>query len=202
VRYAGPDEQGFVLGPMALAMSLGALGAGLAARRVDGTIVTLVGLAAGIAGLLLLAPVRIDTELAVPIAAVAVLGFGIGLTVTPRTATAVEAAGRAAFGMASGLVTVARMAGMAFGMAILTAFATSRIDTLTEAIRDQAFRDTILPPELVGTPLSDPLVLDALERWASSEAATVLGQLFVVAAIVLVAAAIVTWLTRERSAPA
>jgi MFS family permease len=198
VRFAGPDEQGYVLGPMALAMAVGALGAGIAARRLDGTLVTLAGLAAGIAGLLLLAPVRIDTELAVPIAAVAVLGLGIGLTVTPRTTTAVEAAGRAAFGMASGLVTVARMAGMALGMAILTAFATSRIDTLTEAIRDQVFRDRILPPDLVGEPLSDPLVLDALERWASAEAATVLGQLFVIAAGVLVIAALVTWLTRDR----
>ena len=163
---------------------------------------TLLGLAAGVIGLLLLRPVRIDTELAVPIGAVTVLGFGIGLTVTPRTASAVEAAGRAAFGMASGMVTVARMAGMAFGMAILTAFATSRIDAVSVAIRDQAYRDRILPPELVGEPLSDPLVLDALERWASAEAATVLGQLFVVAAVVLVVAALVTWLTRERSARA
>jgi len=202
VRFAGPDEQGLVLGPMALAMALGALAAGLAARRLDGTIVTLAGLVVGIAGLLLLAPVRIDTELAVPIVAVALLGFGIGLTVTPRTATAVEAAGRAAFGMASGMVTVARMAGMAFGMAILTAFATSRIDTVTTALRDQAYRDRILPADLVGSPLSDPLVLDALERWASSEAATVLGQLFVVAAVVLVAAAVITWLTRERASTA
>jgi MFS family permease len=200
VRFAGPDEQGLVLGPMALGMALGALAAGLAARRLDGTVVTLLGLAAGIIGLLFLAPVRIDTELAVPIGAVTVLGFGIGLTVTPRTASAVEAAGRAAFGMASGMVTVARMAGMAFGMAILTAFATSRIDAVSVAIRDQAYRDHILPAELVGEPLSDPLVLDALERWASAEAATVLGQLFVIAAFVLVIAAVVTWLTRERSA--
>ena len=111
-----------------------------------------------------------------------------------------EAAGRAAFGMASGMVTVARMAGMAFGMAILTAFATSRIDAVSVAIRDQAYRDRILPPELVGAPLSDPLVLDALERWASSEAATVLGQLFVLAAVVLAWPPSSTWLTRERSA--
>lgn len=199
VRFAGPDEQGLVLGPMALGMALGALAAGLAARRLDGTFVTLLGLAAGVVGLLLLAPVRIDTELAVPIGAVTVLGLGIGLTVTPRTATAVEAAGRAAFGMASGMVTVARMAGMAFGMAILTAFATSRIDAVSVAIRDQAYRDRILPADLVGAPLSDPLVLDALERWASSEAATVLGMLFIIAAVVLVVAALVTWLTREPS---
>jgi hypothetical protein len=89
------------------------------------------------------------------------------------------------------------MAGMAVGMAILTAFGTTRIDQVTVALDDQQYRDSILPPELVGQPLADPLVLDAIERWASAEAAEVLGQLFVVAAIVLVMAAVPAWLMRE-----
>jgi hypothetical protein len=97
------------------------------------------------------------------------------------------------------MVTVARMAGMALGMAILTAFATSRIDAVSLPVRDQAYRDAILPPDLVGAPLSDPLVLDALERWASAEAASVLGLLFVLAAVVLAVAVAVTWLTREQA---
>jgi hypothetical protein len=101
---------------------------------------------------------------------------------------AVEAAGRAAFGAASAAVTVARMAGMALGMAILTAFGTTRIDSVTEAFNDPAFRDQILPPEMAGRTMADPLVLDALERWAAGEAASVLGSLFLVAAGVLVAA--------------
>jgi hypothetical protein len=110
---------------------------------------------------------------------------------------AVEAAGRAAFGAASAAVTVARMAGMAVGMAILTAFGTTRIDQVTVALEDQAYRDSILPPDLVGQPLADPLVLDAIELWASAEAAEVLGQLFVVAALILVVAAVPAWLMRE-----
>ena len=69
---------------------------------------------------------------------------------------------------------------------------------VSEAIEDQAFRDTILPPELVGAPLGDPMVLDALERWASAEAADVLGQLFIVAAIVLLVTAIPAWLMHGR----
>jgi hypothetical protein len=89
------------------------------------------------------------------------------------------------------------MAGMAIGMAVLTAFGTTRIDRTTEALNDQVYRDSILPPELVGQPLGDPLVLDAIELWASAEAAEVLGQLFIVAAIVLVIAAVPAWLMRE-----
>ena len=66
------------------------------------------------------------------------------------------------------------------------------------ALEDQEFRDAILPADLVGQPLGDPLVLDAIERWASAEAAEVLGQLFVVAAIILVITAVPAWLMRER----
>lgn len=198
VRFEGPEEQGLVLGPMALWMAIGALVSGFLMRRFDATMVTLVGISASIVGLMVLSTVRIDTDVVVPVAALSVFGLGFGLTVTPRSTAAVEAAGRAAFGTASAAVTVARMAGMAIGMAILTAFGTTRIDSVTVALEDQAFRDTILPGELVGRPLADPLVLDAIESWASGQAAEVLGQLFIIAALVLMAAATPAWLMRQQ----
>jgi Co/Zn/Cd efflux system component len=46
------------------------------------------------------------------------------------------------------------------------------------------------------------MVLDALERWASAEAADVLGQLFIVAAIVLLVTAIPAWLMHGRGSRA
>ena len=197
VRFAGPDEQAAVLGSMALLMAIGAFASGFLMRRFDATAVTLVGLAASVFGLIWLSTVRIDTELWVPVVSISIFGVGFGLTVTPRSMAAVEAAGRKAFGAASAAVTVARMAGMAIGIAVLTAFGTTRIDQTTRALDDQAFRDSILPAALVGRPLGDPLVLDSIERWASAEAAEVLGSLFVVAAIVLVVAAVPAWLMRE-----
>jgi MFS family permease len=198
VRFAGPQEQGVVLGPMALFMAVGAFLSGFLMRRFDATAVTLVGLAAGVAGLLLLSTTRIYTELWIPVASLSLFGLGFGLTVTPRSMAAVESAGRKAFGAASAAVTVARMAGMAIGMAVLTAFGTTTIDRTTKALEEQEYRDAILPPELVGQPLSDPLVLAAIEMWASTEAAMVLGMLFVIAAAVLVATAVPAWLMRER----
>jgi MFS family permease len=192
-----------VLGPMALFMAIGAFLSGLLMRRFDATGVTLVGLALSVCGLLWLSTTRIDTELWIPVASLSLFGLGFGLTVTPRSMAAVEAAGRDAFGAASAAVTVARMSGMAIGMAVLTAFGTTRIDQTTRALDDQAYRDAILPPALVGQPLADPLVLDAIERWASAEAAEVLGQLFIVAAIVLLVAAVPAWFMREgRYGPA
>jgi DHA2 family multidrug resistance protein-like MFS transporter len=202
VRFAGPEEQAQVLGSMAVSVAIGALFSGFALRRVDATTVTVAGLVAGAVGLVTLSTTRIDSDLIVPVGSMAIFGLGFGLTVTPRSSAAVEAAGRAAFGAASAAVTVARMVGMAFGMAVLTAFATTRIDTETAAIAEQAYRDSILPPALAGLPLEDPLVLDAIEHWASAQAAEILGSLFIVAALVLLASIVPAWLMREgRHAP-
>jgi MFS family permease len=197
VRFAGPEEQRVVLGILALAMAAGALVSGAALRLVGPTAVTLVGLASSVGGLVLLSGLRPDSEMDHLLLSLAIVGLGLGLTVTPRSTAAVEAAGRAAFGAASAAVTVGRMVGMALGMAVLVAFGTTRIDSVSTAIRDAAYRDTVLPPELAGRPLADPLVLDAIETWAAGEAATVLGWLFLVAAAVLVAAALPAWLMRE-----
>lgn len=198
VRFAGPDEQRVVLGVLALAMAVGALASGAALRVFGTTAVTLVGLAASVAGLGLLSGLRPDVDMGRLLVSLGIVGLGIGLTVTPRSTAAVETAGRAAFGAASAAVTVGRMVGMALGMAVLVAFGTTRIDSVSLAIRDAAYRDAVLPPELAGRPLADALVLDAIETWAAGEAATILGWLFLVAAAVLVAAALPAWLMRER----
>jgi hypothetical protein len=118
-------------------------------------------------------------------------GFGFGLTVTPRSTAAVEAAGRRAFGTASAVVTVARMIGMAVGLAILTAYGSTTIDRLSLEV--YASPDAYLqyiPESLRDRPLRDPFVVGALEEWASREAASIMVGLFVVAAAVTAAAII------------
>ncbi|HET7678005.1 MAG TPA: hypothetical protein VFK38_09150, partial [Candidatus Limnocylindrales bacterium] len=88
------------------------------------------------------------------------------------------------FGLASAGVTVARMVGMAVGLAALTAFGSERIEALSVVLRDQAARDAILPEALRGRPLQDGLVVEELERWAAHQAAGILGALFALAAVV------------------
>jgi hypothetical protein len=124
------------------------------------------------------------------VAASLLFGLGFGLTVTPRSTAAVEALGRRAFGLASAAVTVARMIGMAVGLAVLTALGSNRIEALSVVLTDQAARDAVLPPELRGRPLQDGLVVDVLERWAAGEASAILSGLFAVAAIVTLAAVV------------
>ncbi len=127
-------------------------------------------------------------------------GFGFGITVTPRSTAALESLGRASFGIASAGVTVSRMAGMAIGLAVLTGFGTQRIEGLSVVLTDAAARDLVLPVDLRGRALADPLVVGALESWASAQAASILAGLFLVAAGVLVLAIWPTLLM--RGAPA
>jgi hypothetical protein len=192
VRYAGPEEQRLVLGTLAGAMALGALGSGFLIRRTGIVPVMLVGLGAQVAGLLLLAGASPGTELRTLVGALALFGLGFGATVTPRSTAAAEALGRGAYGVAAAGVTVARMIGMAVGLATLSALGSQRIEALSVVLTDAAARDAVLPPALRGRPLEDGLVVAALETWAAGQAAAILAQLFLVAAAVTAAAVLPT----------
>jgi hypothetical protein len=139
------------------------------------------------------------TPITTLIVGVVLFGAGFGLTVTPRSAAAVEALGRGQIGMASAGVTVARMAGMAIGLAVLTGLGSNRIQALSVVLTDQQARDAVLPLELQGRPLEDGLVVNALERWASGEAAGILSGLFIVAAVVMLIAIVPTLAMRQRA---
>jgi hypothetical protein len=189
VLYGGPDEQRLALGALAGATAVGALGSGFLVRLASYRVVTLVGIALSVAGLGLMAQWSADTDVTAAAGGLALYGLGFGLSVTPRSAAAVEAAGRLAFGVASSIVTVARMIGMAVGLAILTAYGSTTIDRLSAQV--YATPDAYLqfiPETLQDRPLRDPLVVEALESWASREAAEIMVGLFVVAAIVTLVA--------------
>jgi MFS family permease len=189
VLYGGPDEQRLALGALAGATALGALASGFIVRVVSLRLVTLVGLALIIAGFALMASWRSGTTIGEAALALGTFGLGFGLTVTPRSTAAVEAAGHRAFGVASAVVTVARMIGMAVGLAILTAYGSTTIDRLADQIyaTPTSYRQFI-PEALRDRPLKDPFVVDALEEWASREAAGIMVGLFVVAAAVTLVA--------------
>jgi MFS family permease len=189
VLYGGPDEQRLALGALAGATAIGALLSGFAVRVASYRVVTLVGLTASAVGLGLMSRWTTTTSITAVGATLALFGLGFGLSVTPRSTAAVEAAGRTAFGAASAVVTVARMLGMAVGLAVLTAYGSTTIDRLSAEV--YATPDAYLayiPAELRDRPLKDPLVVEALESWASREAASIMVGLFLVAAVVTVAA--------------
>jgi MFS family permease len=198
VRYAGPGEQQLALGGLAVAVALGALGSGFMLRRTGVVVLSLVGLALSVGGLIWLSTATVESELGLVVGGLSAFGFGFGLTVTARSTAAVEALGRSAFGVASAGVTIARMLGMGIGLAALTVLGSNRIEALSVVLVDQQARDAVLPPHLQGRPLEDYLVIDALEAWAAGQAATILSTLFLVAAAVTAVAIIPTLAMRNR----
>ena len=191
VLYGGPDDQRLALGALAGATAVGALVSGFAVRVLSLRLVTLVGLVVCAACLWLMSrwspAVRVG-EVALVLGA---FGLGFGLTVTPRSTAAVESAGRASFGMASAIVTVARMIGMAVGVAILTAYGSTTIDRLYDRLFSAANPDgwkEVIPAELRDRPLRDGLVVNALEAWAANEASGILVGMFLVAGVVTIVA--------------
>ena len=164
VLYGGPDVQRVALGALAAATAVGALGSGLALRVVGLRLVTVVGLVLSTAALVRMSAWTPATELPEVAWLMGAFGLGFGLTVTPRSTAAVDALGQAAFGVASATVTVARMIGMAIGLAALTAFGSTTIDRLYAQVYATADSYKLfVPPALRDRPLKDGLVVQALE---------------------------------------
>jgi hypothetical protein len=129
----------------------------------------------------------------------AVFGIGFGLTVTPRSTAAIEAAGRAAFGAASATVTVARMIGMAVGMAALTAYGSTTITRISNEIYGSGDNyKQYIPAYLRDRTINDGLVAQALEQWAATKGATILVGIFLVAAVVTLIAVVPALMIRVR----
>jgi MFS family permease len=189
VLYGGPDQQRVALGALAGATAVGALVSGFVVRVLPLRWVTLIGLGLSIGGLWRMSTWTTATPITEIAIALAVFGLGFGLTVTPRSTAAVEAVGRAHFGMASATVTVARMIGMAVGLAILVAYGSTVIESRSAAVyaTPDAYKQFI-PENLRDRPLRDGQVVDALEAWAAGEAQEIIGGLFLVAAGLMVVA--------------
>jgi len=189
-----------VLGALAAAMAAGALASGLLARRISPRLMTLAGLALSSVGLIWMSTWSPDVAPPAFAISAATFGLGFGLTVTPRSTAAVEAAGRWAFGAASATVTVARMIGMAVGMAALTAYGSTTISRLSEQVYGPGgdYKQYI-PAYLRDRPLYDGLVVQALETWAANKAASILVGVFLLAAAVTIVAAIPAFALRTRA---
>jgi MFS family permease len=201
VLYGGPGVQQVTLGALAGATAVGALGSGLATRVLSGRGAALVGLAISAFALWRMSTWGATVDVGTVTLDLALFGLGFGATVTPRSTAAVESVGAAAFGAAAAAVTVARMIGMAIGLAVLTQLGSQRIDALARIVNDAALRDTVLPLDLRGLPLNNALVVEALERWAAGEAARIVGEVFVIALAVTLLGVIPALALRSRSRP-
>jgi MFS family permease len=161
-------------GTMAAAAALG----GFATDRLGYRAPATIGLAAA-AGAFVAMGVGWGTEITAPVMALhlGVLGVGLGLVTAPLTAAVVDATPAIRRGVGAAMVVIARLVGLALGLAGLTAWALYRYGSLRRGIP--------LPP------VTDPGYADAADAAQRSLSATVLSETFLVSAVVVAIALLV-----------
>jgi DHA2 family methylenomycin A resistance protein-like MFS transporter len=114
-------EAGIALLPASLTFVLVSNASGRLARRFGARVMMSAGMAAMGLGLLLLATLGAGTSLARMVAALFVIGVGLGLNTGPVMTVAIGSVPAQRSGTASGLVNTARMLGATLGVAVLGA---------------------------------------------------------------------------------
>ncbi len=178
---------GWLLTALTVAMAITSYLGGVAAGRLGHRSPTVVGLALGAGGLVLMGSIWApETAPVVMALQLALVGAGIGLVFAPTNTVVVDGATDDRRGAAAGLVIVARLIGFSAGLAALTAWGLRRYDELRGEVE--------LPP------LDDPGYTDALADATIAVSTSALAETFVGAGIALVAAvAVVSLLARNSS---
>ncbi|MDQ2853424.1 MAG: MFS transporter [Chloroflexota bacterium] len=189
VLNAGADRSAAALTALTLAIAVGAVVGGFGSGLVGQRLTAVAGVALTVIGLWLAAGWGVDSDLPRLQRDLAIFGLGFGLTVSPRAAAAIEAAGASAYGVASAMLQVTRTIGMSVGLALLTSIGQNRIDELNALVNDPGRRDALVTslghPEFVGVdPHGSVALVDLLESWSRGEAADVLRLVLLIAVCV------------------
>lgn len=185
----GAVLSGWLLTSLTVAMAVMSYLGGVASGRFGSRPPTVVGLAMGATGLVVMGTVwNPDTPATVMALQLGLVGAGIGLVFAPTNTVVVDAATDDKRGAAAGLVIVSRLIGFSAGLAALTAWGLRRYDQLRA--------DVELPSP------DDPGYANALSEATIEVSTSALAETFIGAGIVLVTAvAIVAFLGRKAPDP-
>jgi MFS family permease len=165
-------QSAILLTPLTGGLALGSLVGGWLAGRWGLRLVALLGLLLAALGFGLIGgwPARLDlVSMAPPLG---VLGLGFGLVMAPAAGAAIDSAGDRDYGIASALVLVWRLTGMAAGLSALTAWALSQLSQRLAALP---------PPLLSGEAGATARLAAELARRAVEVGTRVLGDTFWIA---------------------
>ncbi len=191
VLNGGADLSATALTGLTLAIAGGAVLGGVLSAFAGERLTTVAGVLVTVGALWLSLEWSTHTDLAQLTRDLAIFGAGFGLTVSPRATSAVAAAGRSAYGVASAMLQITRTLGMSVGLALLTSIGQNRIDELTTLINDPGRRDALVVTlghaEFVGVdPHASLALVDLLETWSREQAADVLRLVLAIALAVAV----------------
>jgi EmrB/QacA subfamily drug resistance transporter len=205
-----PLEAGVRYLPITLASFVAAPIAGALLARVPARAMMSVSLAAGGAGLLLMAGVEADDEWTTLLAGFLVAGFGVGLLNPVIADVAVSVVPKEQSGMAAGINDTFRQVGVAVGIAVWGAIFVGRgADKVAELTAGTPAADGDRPRELVEAASSGsldqalgafpPQARDAISTAAHEGFLTGLNEVLTLGALLCFAgAALALWLVRER----
>jgi MFS family permease len=129
-----------LLGSFTLAMTAGALTGGRFVNVFGTRKVASIGLLISAIGYFTMYSWTHELQLALMSVTIAVAGFGLGIVIAPLAESAISAAGLESYGSASGLVLLARLLGMTFGLAAITRFGLDRLNSKVSGLEP-------LPPQ-------------------------------------------------------
>jgi MFS family permease len=118
-----------LLGSFTLAMTAGAVLGGRGVNAFGAGRVAGMGLVISAVGYFSMNFWGHQLDLTLMSATIAIAGFGLGIVIAPLAESAISSAGLESYGSASGLVLLARLLGMTFGLAGITRYGLDRLNT-------------------------------------------------------------------------
>jgi EmrB/QacA subfamily drug resistance transporter len=125
VRGLSPSRTGLLLSVQSVVMAVTAPLSGVLSDRVGSRAPGTIGMALLGCGLLLLSRLGLDTHAGWTAAALAIVGLGTGIFISPNTSALLGSAPAGRRGIASGVLATARYVGMAVGVALAGAVVTT-----------------------------------------------------------------------------
>lgn len=182
-----------LLGSFTLSMTAGALIGGRAVNRFGARRVAAAGLLIGALGFFTMYSWSNELELTLMSITIAIAGFGLGIVIAPLAESAISSAGVANYGLASGLVLLARLLGMTFGLAAVTRYGLDRLDSKVAAIDP-------LPPQ-TGESTSDYFTRqqEYLDELVIPFTLDVIHETFVIASVICLLTILIVSRMRTRA---
>ena len=190
-----PLLSALLLGSFTLLMTLGALAGGRLTTRLGARLVSATGLVVAAVGFGLMSFWPHDLEMVLMCATMALTGAGLGIVIAPIAESAISSAGIDNYGVASGLVLLARLVGMTIGLSAVTRYAVERLQMRTDA----------LPPLRPASGESTSEYFTRQQEYVEEHAVPltldVIHETFIVAALMCLATIIAVYWMRQRSTP-
>lgn len=118
IHHYVPSEAGLIMTSLSVTGMIAGLLAGVLYNRTGGRLLCILAGISIVAGYLMLTLIRADTRTAFVVACLLLIGFGIGLMLTPASTMIMNSVARRYQGMVSALTIVERFAPMCMGIAL------------------------------------------------------------------------------------